>query len=37
LNSVWPERMHLGQDKRIESHVGGNGSLQRFTGKLLYI
>jgi len=32
LNSVWPERMHLGQDKRIESHVGGNGSLQRFTG-----
>ncbi|KAG2555392.1 SKP1-like protein 21 [Panicum virgatum] len=32
LNSVWPERMHLGQDKSIESHVGGNGSLQRFTG-----
>ncbi|KAK8447017.1 hypothetical protein SEVIR_9G578855v4 [Setaria viridis] len=32
LNSVWPERMHLGQDRRIESHIGGNGSLQRFPG-----
>ncbi|PUZ43270.1 hypothetical protein GQ55_9G648900 [Panicum hallii var. hallii] len=32
LNSVWPERMHLEQDRRIESHIGGNGSLQRFTG-----
>jgi len=32
LNSVWPERMHLGQEKRNESHIGGNGSLQRFTG-----
>ncbi|KAL6847572.1 hypothetical protein ACP4OV_022598 [Aristida adscensionis] len=31
LNSIWPERMHLGQDRRIESHVGGNGSLQRFS------
>uniref|UniRef100_A0A0D9VND5 SKP1 component dimerisation domain-containing protein n=1 Tax=Leersia perrieri TaxID=77586 RepID=A0A0D9VND5_9ORYZ len=33
LNSVWPERMHLGQERRIESHlIGGNGSLQRFSG-----
>ncbi|TVU48667.1 hypothetical protein EJB05_08311 [Eragrostis curvula] len=24
LNSVWPERMHLGQDRRIESHIGDN-------------
>ncbi|CAN6314342.1 unnamed protein product [Urochloa humidicola] len=32
LNSVWPERMHLGQDRRIESHIVGNGSLQRFPG-----
>ncbi|KAL6648956.1 hypothetical protein ACP70R_013180 [Stipagrostis hirtigluma subsp. patula] len=32
LNSVWPERMHLGQDRRIESHVGGNGSVQRLSG-----
>jgi hypothetical protein len=35
LNSVWPERMHLEQDRRIESHIGGNGSLQRFTGNFL--
>jgi hypothetical protein len=26
LNSVWPERMHLGQDRRIES---GNGYLHK--------
>ncbi|XP_062209549.1 SKP1-like protein 21 isoform X1 [Phragmites australis] len=32
LNSVWPERMHFGQDNRIESHIGGNCSLQRFSG-----
>ena len=33
LNSVWPERMHLGQERRIESQlIGGNGSLQRFSG-----
>jgi hypothetical protein len=38
LNSVWPERMHLGQERRIESHmIGGNGSLQRFSGNYFYI
>jgi hypothetical protein len=35
--SVWPERVHLGQDRRIESHIGGNGSLQRFPGKFFCI
>ncbi|WVZ55094.1 hypothetical protein U9M48_005803 [Paspalum notatum var. saurae] len=32
LNSAYSERMHLGQDRRIESHIGGNGSMQRFPG-----
>jgi hypothetical protein len=32
LNSVWPERMHLGQDRRIESPDGGNGSLKKHPG-----
>ncbi|KAM3262527.1 hypothetical protein ACQJBY_052946 [Aegilops geniculata] len=38
LNSVWPERMHLGQERRIESQlIGGNGSLQRFSGNFFHI
>ena len=38
LNSVWPERMHLGQERRIESQlIGGNGSVQRFSGNFFHI
>ncbi|KAJ1299197.1 hypothetical protein BS78_01G513600 [Paspalum vaginatum] len=32
LNSAYSERMHLGQDRRIESHIASNGSMQRFPG-----
>ncbi|XP_044431383.1 uncharacterized protein [Triticum aestivum] len=27
LNSVWPERMHLGQERRIESQLIGDGTM----------